>query len=402
MAAHGGKRSRRSTKVNGMSEDQTIQGRVEPPVDLSTLRMSEDLVRETREVVDHRRRVEALLASAEQGREQVNPEIFARVSADYRRQLDEIAGHYAPLRDRAGEELRRIKADGARLQVELDQVNDHLEELRFRCRVGEFDEKELRRREAEKLALVNQLQEQLKTVESTMTTAKGLLGDDLETLLRGDFGRRAPAPAAPAPPVAGTPMGKPAAPPVAVPSEATSPGGVRPTPPPPASEGTLLLGTPLPSTKPAAEPKKATRVEHAAAAPPPPVPAAAPAPPAEGTVLMSLPAEAPAAPAAPSDSSTQGLPQALLTRKKPDAGKSYVIDKDGLVLGRSNQCDVVVQGATVSRRHAIIRYQNGGYVLEDVSSGGGVLVNGQRQKQWSLKNGDEIGVGAAVFEFQGP
>jgi hypothetical protein len=372
--------------------------------------MSEDLVRETREVVDHRRRVEALLGAAEQGRDQVSGDIFSRVAADYRRQLDDIATQYAPLRDRAGEELRRIKGDGARLQLELDQVNELLEELRFRCRVGEFDEKELRRREAEKLALVNQLQEQLKTIESTMTTAKGLLGDDLDTLLRSDFGRRptpAPAPAI-VPPVASTaPMSKPAAPPV--PSESTSPGGIRPAAPPPAREGAMQLGTPPPATKPA-EARKAMRVEPvAAAAPPPPVHAPAPAvaaappPPAEGTVLMSLPAEAAPAPAAgPSDSSTQGLPQALLTRKKPDAGKSYVIDKDGLVLGRSNQCDVVVQGATVSRRHAIIRYQNGGYVLEDVSSGGGVLVNGQRQKAWTLKNGDEIGVGAAVFEFQGP
>ena len=397
-----------------MSEDQTVQGRVQAPADLSTLRMNEDLVRETREVVDHRRKVEALLGAAEQGRDQVSGDIFSRVAADYRRQLDDIAAQYAPLRDRAGEELRRIKGDGARLQLELDQVNDLLEELRFRCRVGEFDEKELRKREAEKLAVVHQLQEQLKTVESTMTTAKGLLGDDLDTLLRSDFGRRpTPAPVS-APPVVHTaPMAKPAAAPV--PSEATSAGGVRPAAPPPSGEGTMLLGTPPPAAKPA-EPKKAARVEPVPApAPPPPVPApapvpvpapaaaAAPAPPVEGTVLMSLPAEAVPAPAAgPSDSSTQGLPQALLTRKKPDAGKSYVIDKDGLVLGRSNQCDVVVQGATVSRRHAIIRYQNGGYVLEDVSSGGGVLVNGQRQKAWTLKNGDEIGVGAAVFEFQGP
>jgi hypothetical protein len=401
-----------------MSEDQTIQGRVPTPVDLATLRLSEDLVRDTRVVVGHRHRVEGLVASAEEGREQVSAEIFSRVAEDYRRQLDEIAGQYAPLRERAGEELRRIKREEARLQLELDQVNDHLEELRFRCRVGEFDEKELRRREAEKLALVNQLQEQLKTIGSTMETAKELLGDDLDVVLRGDAGQRPPVASPPAaagaPPHGGTmPMPKPGGPP----AEGTSPGGVRGSaPPPPVSQGTVLLPTPPPSAAPKPpvaapkppeakppEPKKVVRVEPVAAPSAPHPPAAAAAPAVEGTVLMSLPAEAVPAPASgPSDSSTQGLPQALLTRKKPDAGKTYVIDKDGLTLGRSNQCDVVVQGATVSRRHAVIRYENGGYLLEDVSSGGGVLINGQRQKSCALKNGDEIGVGAAVFEFQAP
>jgi hypothetical protein len=397
-----------------MSEDQTVQGRVEKPIDLATLRLSEDLVRDTRKVVDHRKRVESLVAAAEEGREQVAAEIFARVSADYRRQLDEIAEEYAPLRDRAGEELRRIQGDKTRLQLELDQVNEVLEELRFRCRVGEFDEKELRRREAEKLALVNQLQEQLKTIESTMTTAKDLLGDDLEAVLRGEAGKRPSAPASTsAPPHSGTtPVAKPAAPPPQVPSESTSPGGVRgSSPAPPVSEGTVMLSTPPPAAAIPAAPKKgAARVAAPAAPPPaaPPPPATAPppasAPAVEGTVLMSLPSsEAAEAPAPPGDSSsTQGLPQALLTRKKPDAGKTYVIDKDGLAIGRSNQCDVVVQGATVSRRHAVIRFDNGGYVIEDVSSGGGVLVNGQRQKASPLKNGDEIGIGAAVFEFQAP
>ncbi|HUP23649.1 MAG TPA: FHA domain-containing protein [Thermoanaerobaculia bacterium] len=398
-----------------MSEDQTVQGRVEKPIDLGTLRLSEDLVRDTRKVVDHRKRVESLVAAAEEGREQVAAEIFSRVSDDYRRQLDEIAEEYAPLRDRAGEELRRIQGDKTRLQLELDQVNEVLEELRFRCRVGEFDEKELRRREAEKLALVNQLQEQLKTIESTMTTAKDLLGEDLEAVLRGEAGKRPSAPAPmEAPPHSGTtPMAKPAAPPPQVPSESTSPGGVRgSSPAPPASEGTVMLSTPPPAAAAPAAPKKgAARVAPSAAPPPPAAPPPAKAPPSasapavEGTVLMSLPssgaAEAPA-PGPGDSSSTQGLPQALLTRKKPDAGKTYVIDKDGLAIGRSNQCDVVVQGATVSRRHAVIRFDNGGYLIEDVSSGGGVLVNGQRQKASQLKNGDEIGIGAAVFEFQAP
>ena len=108
-----------------MSESKTTSTPVESLTG-EPLNLSDDLVRQTRKVVDRRRRAEALLKSAEDGKEKVKPEIYEKVTTDYRAQLDDIADEYAPLRDQAGEELRRIKDQEQILRWELGEINDSL------------------------------------------------------------------------------------------------------------------------------------------------------------------------------------------------------------------------------------------------------------------------------------
>jgi len=77
----------------------------------------------------------------------------------------------------------------------------------------------------------------------------------------------------------------------------------------------------------------------------------------------------------------------------------------GLVttIGRDPDNDVVLQDNQVSRRHAEIREQGGGYVLEDLGSSNGTTVNGQRiAAPWPLQPGDQIGIGSTTLVFQGP
>ena len=47
-----------------------------------------------------------------------------------------------------------------------------------------------------------------------------------------------------------------------------------------------------------------------------------------------------------------------------------------LVIGRSPDCDVVIRNATVSRRHAEIRHEDDGWIVEDLGSKNGTGVNG--------------------------
>ena len=58
----------------------------------------------------------------------------------------------------------------------------------------------------------------------------------------------------------------------------------------------------------------------------------------------------------------------------------FTISKDSVWLGRDPNADVVIEASAimVSRRHAEIRRQNGGYVVSDNNSFNGTLVNGQR------------------------
>jgi hypothetical protein len=95
---------------------------------------------------------------------------------------------------------------------------------------------------------------------------------------------------------------------------------------------------------------------------------------------------------------------------KPVAGRHLAIedgdeillvalDRPVLHLGRSPSADIVLDDATVSRRHAVIAQQNGQTVVLDDRSSHGVLVNGQRVGRAVLSTGDTIHLGSVAMRF---
>jgi FHA domain-containing protein len=82
-------------------------------------------------------------------------------------------------------------------------------------------------------------------------------------------------------------------------------------------------------------------------------------------------------------------------------GKRIVVGSTGATLGRSRQCDVVLDDANVSRQHAEIRPRGGSWVLNDLGSTNGSILNGRRIDHAEvLKPGDEIKLGTAVLAFE--
>jgi hypothetical protein len=81
-------------------------------------------------------------------------------------------------------------------------------------------------------------------------------------------------------------------------------------------------------------------------------------------------------------------------------GRDLSLEQAVTVIGRSGGCDVVVDDANVSRRHAEIRRLGEGYSLVDLGSTNGTEVNGQRVGETSLMNGDVIGVGTTRLTFE--
>jgi hypothetical protein len=75
------------------------------------------------------------------------------------------------------------------------------------------------------------------------------------------------------------------------------------------------------------------------------------------------------------------------------------IDRDVLHLGRSPSADIVLDDASVSRRHAVIALQDGAAVLLDDRSRHGVLVNGERVGRAVLRNGDAIHLGGVAMRY---
>jgi len=96
-------------------------------------------------------------------------------------------------------------------------------------------------------------------------------------------------------------------------------------------------------------------------------------------------------------------PAAHLTETKAIVSlddRRYVLDGPVAVLGRSRECDCVLNDPNVSRRHAELRRgTTGDWQIVDLGSTNGVKVNGRPVDASRLSPGDEVIVGTARFAF---
>lgn len=74
-------------------------------------------------------------------------------------------------------------------------------------------------------------------------------------------------------------------------------------------------------------------------------------------------------------------------------GLEVPIDRDWMVIGRGRSADVVIAEPTISRAHAAIGYDGGGFFMQDLGSTNGTRVNGTREARIGLANGDELQLG---------
>ena len=95
------------------------------------------------------------------------------------------------------------------------------------------------------------------------------------------------------------------------------------------------------------------------------------------------------------------MPPAWLTLYRPVRGNPMPFPGTVLHIGRHQSNDVVVNDKKVSRQHAVIRYENGQFILYDLQSTNGVGVNGvMTHNPVPLKNNDLVTVGSHEFIFQ--
>ena len=81
-------------------------------------------------------------------------------------------------------------------------------------------------------------------------------------------------------------------------------------------------------------------------------------------------------------------------------GRRTVLSGDLVVVGRSHDCDLVLDDPNVSRRHAEVRRENGHWVVVDLGSTNGLKVNGRRVAEAALNPGDEITLGLSRLSFE--
>lgn len=85
---------------------------------------------------------------------------------------------------------------------------------------------------------------------------------------------------------------------------------------------------------------------------------------------------------------------------RPHSGGEDVALKDTLLVGRKDDCDLVITEGHPSRNHARFSIDGEGVTLTDLESANGTFVNGNRIKGGQrLKNGDEVAFDTARFKF---
>jgi len=109
---------------------------------------------------------------------------------------------------------------------------------------------------------------------------------------------------------------------------------------------------------------------------------------------------------------TEEIPRGKFAAIMPVSQRAYLEitgseEKDGIfelgekevVIGRSTECDIRLGVQNVSRKHARVLFQNEEYLIEDLGSTNGVLVNGIKVAKCVLRSNDQIEIGGVKLVF---
>jgi len=115
------------------------------------------------------------------------------------------------------------------------------------------------------------------------------------------------------------------------------------------------------------------------------------------TVQTPIQATAP-----PPISGQQEAPARLVVVSSNFAGQEFVLDKAAVVIGRTDENDVVINHRSISRHHAKIVREGGHYHIVDLQSANGVRVNGEEYGKVELRKGDHVDLGHVRLRFVAP
>lgn len=80
----------------------------------------------------------------------------------------------------------------------------------------------------------------------------------------------------------------------------------------------------------------------------------------------------------------------------PDAGKEWRLGKPLAFIGRRN-ADVILTDTEVSRQHAVIELHGESFVIKDLESTNGTLLDGVKVKEAELHDGSKVRIGDTVL-----
>ncbi len=80
-------------------------------------------------------------------------------------------------------------------------------------------------------------------------------------------------------------------------------------------------------------------------------------------------------------------------------GEAYLLKGQRVVMGRSDKADIRVNDIKSSREHAELTRSGDEWVLTDLGSQNGIMLNDEKIQQVKLKEGDKFVIGQTVYKF---
>lgn len=81
-------------------------------------------------------------------------------------------------------------------------------------------------------------------------------------------------------------------------------------------------------------------------------------------------------------------------------GREYRVAEDEVAIGRSTRNPIRIYDWQASSSHAVIRREGSGYIIRDMDSWHGTIVNDQKVGEAKLRNGDKVQIGDTVLAFR--
>jgi pSer/pThr/pTyr-binding forkhead associated (FHA) protein len=164
-----------------------------------------------------------------------------------------------------------------------------------------------------------------------------------------------------------------------------------------AAQGTAQAAAPVPSSAPVPVPRSRTKTSPTLGVAAPVAPEAAPEP-VDGQPTIPLRALGTEV----ADQLVGGSPARMVVLTTDLAGTELALDKASLVIGRTDENEVVLNHRSISRHHAKIVREGDHYTIVDLQSANGVRVNGEDYERVELNPGDVVELGHVKLRFIGP
>lgn len=90
----------------------------------------------------------------------------------------------------------------------------------------------------------------------------------------------------------------------------------------------------------------------------------------------------------------------LIALDGPYRGETFALDKELVTVGRVAGNDIVLEDASISRRHAKVIRKGATWSVEDLGSSNGSTIGGGKITKAALTDGDRVGFGDVMFQFK--